>query len=43
MKYPHESRNLIKPSPFWTSAAQHFINGKGDFLTENFMYLNQAV
>lgn len=43
MKYPHESRNLIKPSPFWTSVAQHFVNGSGQFLSESFMYLTTAV
>lgn len=43
MKYPNQSKSLVQPSPFWTSAAQHFVNGSGDFLTENFMYLNKAV
>lgn len=43
LKYPHESTYLVGASAFWTSAASHFVNGKGDFLSENFMYLNSTI
>lgn len=39
MKYPHESENLVRPSPFWTAVAEHFVSGQGEFLSESFMYL----
>lgn len=34
---------MVPASPFWSSLAQHLVEPKGNYLSENFMYLDSKI